>query len=111
VCGPAPLPIPSAPVAAVYGTTPDSVTVKWTASPDQNGGLQSVQRYLIYRQPVGGASWGDPAADIAASAATSYEWQESDYAAMHGSWHYAVLAQDCTPTNSTITTSNAVTLP
>jgi len=110
VCGPAPLPIPAAPVAVMYGTNPDSVTLKWSASPDQNGGLESVQRYLIYRQQVGAASWGDPAADVPAGL-TTYEWVESAYASMHGAWHYAVIAQDCTPTNSTLTTSNSLTLP
>ena len=80
------------------------------SSPDQDGGLESVQRYLIYRQPVGGATWGDAAADVPAGVA-SYEWVEPDFASMHGAWHYAVIAQDCTPTNSTLTTSNNVTLP
>jgi hypothetical protein len=110
VCGPAPLPIPAAPVATVYGTTPDSVKLTWSESPDQDGGLESVQRYLIYRQPAGGGTWGDPAADVSASV-SSYKWMETAFASMHGAWHYAVVAQDCTPTNSTLTTSNNVTLP
>jgi hypothetical protein len=111
VCGPAPLPIPAAPVATVYGATPDSVTLTWSASPDQNGGLESVQRYLIYRIPSGGTMQTDPAADVPAGL-TTYEWHEPNFATMTaGAWQYAVLAQDCTPTNSTITSSNAVTLP
>jgi type II secretory pathway pseudopilin PulG len=110
VCGPAPLPIPAAPVATVYGTTPDSVTLTWSASPDQNGGLESVQRYLIYRQ-TGGVLQTDPAADVPAGL-TTYEWHEPDFATMTaGSWQYAVIAQDCTPTNSTLTLSNSITLP
>jgi competence protein ComGC len=109
-CGFPPLPIPAAPVAAMYGATPDSVTIKWTASPDQNGGEQSVQRYLVYRQPVGGTTWGDPAADVPAGLAT-YEWVDPGFAVMHGAWHYAIIAQDCSPSNSTATTSNTLTLP
>jgi type II secretory pathway pseudopilin PulG len=100
-CGFPPLPIPAA---------PDSVTITWAASPDQNGGEQSVQRYLVYRQPVGGTTWGDPAADVAAGQ-TTYEWVDPGFAAMHGAWHYSVIAQDCSPSNSTITLSNTITLP
>ncbi len=111
VCGPAPLPIPAAPVATVYGTTPDSVTVTWSASPDQNGGLKSVQRYLIYRLPNGGTMQTDPADDLAAGS-TTYEWKEPDFATMTaGAWQYVIIAQDCTPTNSTTMTSNSITLP
>ena len=109
-CGFPPLPVPSAPVATKYGTIPDSVTLKWTASPDQNGGEMSVQRYLVYRQQVGSATWGDPATDIPAGV-TNYEWKEPSFATMHGAWQWAVIAQDCSPTNSTIATSNQLTLP
>jgi prepilin-type N-terminal cleavage/methylation domain-containing protein len=111
VCGPAPLPIPTAPVATVYGTTPDSVTLTWSASPDQNGGLESVQRYLIYRTQGGQPMQTDPAADVAAGL-TTYEWKEPDFSTMTaGTWTYTVIAQDCTPTNSTTMTSNSITLP
>jgi hypothetical protein len=111
VCGPAPLPIPTAPVATVYGTTPDSVTLTWSASPDQNGGLESVQRYLIYRTQGGQPMQTDPAADVAAGL-TTYEWKEPDFSSMTaGTWTYTVVAQDCTPTNSTTMTSNSITLP
>jgi prepilin-type N-terminal cleavage/methylation domain-containing protein len=110
-CGPAPLPIPAAPVATVYGTTPDSVVIKWSASPDQNGGLESVQRYLIYRQPVGGTMQPD-AAEAVPAGLTTYDWHDPDFATMTaGAWQYAVFAQDCTPTNSPIMMSNSITLP
>jgi hypothetical protein len=53
----------------------------------------------------------DPAADVSAGVAT-YKWHEPSFATMTaGAWQYAVLAQDCTPTNSTITLSNSITLP
>lgn len=108
-CGFPPLPVPAAPAATKYGSV-DSVTLTWTASPDQNGGEQSVQRYLVYAQQVGAASWGDPVADIPATV-TSYDWSDPSIASMHGQWQFSVVAQDCTPANSTLMTSNTVTLP
>jgi len=108
-CGDAPLPVPAAPVATVYGSV-DSLTLTWTASPDQDGGLRSVQRYLVYRRPVGASSWGDPAANLPA-AQPGYDWSDPLWAQMHGNWEYAIIAQDCTPTNSTLVGSNQVTLP
>jgi hypothetical protein len=108
-CGDPPLAIPAAPVATVYGSV-DSLTLVWTASPDQDGGLKSVQRYLMYKRLVGAASWGDPVASFPA-AQPSYDWSDPAWASMHGLWEYAVIAQDCTPTNSSSVSSNQVTLP
>jgi len=108
-CGDAPLPIPAAPVATVYGSV-DSLTLTWGASPDQDGGLKSVQTYLVYRRPVGSGTWNDPAASFPAAQPT-YDWHDPAWATMHGAWEYAVIAQDCTPTNSSLMASNQVTLP
>ena len=97
-------------MATVYGTTPDSVVVTLSASPDQNGGLESVRRYLIYRQ-TGGVMQTDVAEDVPAGL-TTYDWHDPDFATMTaGAWQYAVIAQDCTPTNSTSMLSNSITLP
>jgi type II secretory pathway pseudopilin PulG len=108
-CGDAPLPVPSAPVATVYGSV-DSLTLTWTASPDQDGGMRSVEQYLVYRRPVGAPTWGDPATSFPAGQ-PSYDWNDPAWASMHGLWEYAVIAQDCTPTNSSLISSNQVTLP
>jgi hypothetical protein len=108
-CGDAPLPVPAAPVATVYGAV-DSLTLTWTASPDQDGGLKSVQLYLVYKRLVGAPGWNDPVASFPGAQPT-YEWNDPNWASMHGLWEYAVIAQDCTPTNSSLVASNQVTLP
>jgi hypothetical protein len=108
-CGDTPLPIPAAPVATVYGSV-DSLTLTWAESPDQDGGLKSVQLYLVFKRPVGAPTWNDPVASFPAGLPT-YDWNDPSWASMHGQWEYAVIAQDCTPTNSSLVASNQVTLP
>jgi hypothetical protein len=108
-CGDTPLPIPASPVATVYGSV-DSLTLTWSESPDQDGGLKSVQRYLVYKRVVGAPAWGDPVTSFPA-AQVAYDWSDPSWASMHGAWEYAVIAQDCTPTNSTLMSSNQATLP
>ena len=47
-CGQPPIAV-NAPVATWYGgTSTDSVNLTWSASPDQNGGEQNVELYMIY---------------------------------------------------------------
>jgi hypothetical protein len=72
--------------------------------------LKSVALYLVYKRPVGAPSWSEPVASLPAGQPT-YDWHDPAWATMHGAWEYGVIAQDCTPTNSSLTMSNQVTLP
>ena len=62
-CGQPPIAV-NAPTATAYidtsGSYADSVTLTWSASPDQNGGEKNVEFYMIYRQLVGGGRLGQP---------------------------------------------------
>ncbi len=109
-CGQPPIAV-NTPVATWYGTsTTDSVTVTWSASPDQNGGEQNVMFYMVYERPVGSPNWGNPVESVAAGSPT-YEFNDPSAPNIHGTIEYNVLAQNCTPSNSTAAISNSVTLP
>jgi prepilin-type N-terminal cleavage/methylation domain-containing protein len=110
-CGQPPIPV-NTPAANWYGPGPttDSVTVTWTASPDQNGGEQNVQFYMVYRKATATVDWGNPVESVPAGTAT-YEYKDPAAPNLHGSYQYDVIAQNCTPSNSPDAISNTVTLP
>jgi type II secretory pathway pseudopilin PulG len=114
-CGQPPLPVNGTPVATEYtdvlGTFADSVTVTWNASPDQNGGEQNVEFYMIYRRTVGTLDWGNPVETVPAGTAT-YEYSDPTAPNLAGGqYQYDILAQNCTPSNSIDAISNTVTVP
>jgi prepilin-type N-terminal cleavage/methylation domain-containing protein len=109
-CGDPPIAV-SAPLATWYGgAATDSVTITWTPSVDQNAGEQNVMFYMIFRRPVGSVTWGSPVESVAAGSST-YEYSDPVAPNLHGSFEYNVLAQNCTPANSSSSVSNSVTLP
>jgi prepilin-type N-terminal cleavage/methylation domain-containing protein len=108
-CGQPPLPVSAGPVATRNAVT-GAITVTWSSSVDQDAGQQTVALYLVYRAPVSATSWGEPATTFSAGTPT-YLWSDPAAATMHGNWHYAVVAQDCAPTNSSVAVSNTLTLP
>jgi hypothetical protein len=112
-CGQPPIAV-NTPTATAYidvsGTYADSVTLTWNASPDQNGGEKNVEFYMIYRRIVGGLEWGNPVETVPAGT-PSYEYSDPDATSLNGQYQYDVLAQNCTPSNSTDAVSNAVTVP
>jgi hypothetical protein len=84
-----------------------SVIVRWNASVDEAAGEKDVQRYVLWRSvntPFAFGSVGDPYLSVAAGTA-SYEY--IDAAVQSGSeYYYALAAQDCTPSLSTLKFSN-----
>ncbi len=109
-CGQPPIAV-TTPAATWYGSsTTDSVTVTWTASPDQDGGEKNVMFYMVYRRLVGGSTWGNPVVSVTAGSPT-YEFNDPSAPNLHGNYQYDVLAQNCTPSNSGDAISNSVTLP
>lgn len=99
-CGDLPL-NPGTPTVTMVqvGGVNDHVTVSWTWSNDEWSGEKDVERYVIFRRPVGG-SFTDPSAVIG-KGGSPYSWDDFD---LQGgtSFEYGVAAQDCSPANSTI---------
>jgi hypothetical protein len=112
-CGNAPLAVSSvtATVTAANGTTIPAtyVTVSWGASTDDGAGEKDVERYAIYRRLAAASTFDQPIGSVPAGH-TTYSFQDFDLVTGQ-QWVYGVSAQDCTPLNSSATTSATVTIP
>ena len=108
-CGSAP--ILGVGLTATAGTTATgdpAGLLSWTPAVDESGGEGDVVRYMIWRREVGDPSWGDPYLAIPAGA-SSYSYEDADVDA--GTiYQYALAAQDCTPTLSTLQSSGPVSI-
>lgn len=109
-CGSPPLlGVGLAAAAGTLGTGEPVVNLAWGQATDESGGEGDVVRYVIWRREAGAPGWGDPFRAIPAGAA-SYAYQ--DAAVVPGTaYEYALAAQDCTPTLSSLTTSGVVIVP
>ncbi|MEP7067196.1 MAG: prepilin-type N-terminal cleavage/methylation domain-containing protein [Gemmatimonadota bacterium] len=87
---------------------PLKVTLTWNSSLDQDGGERDVARYLIFKKDVASADWGSPIANLAASV---NNYTLDDTTLPTGSWVWGVVAQDCSPNNSDVTSTGAVNVP
>ncbi len=109
-CGDVPLnpgtPVATANIDAVTLTT-TSVQLAWTASPDETSGEKDVERYAVFRRIVGDP-WGEPIDQVGKSNSSSYTWEDFDI--QPGvSFEYGISAQDCSPANSSMRVSAAIT--
>lgn len=85
------------------------VNLAWTASVDEAGGERDVARYVLWRRQAGSPDWGDPYLSIPAGL-PSYAY--ADAAVTSGDrYEYALAAQDCTPSLSSLATSGQVNIP
>jgi prepilin-type N-terminal cleavage/methylation domain-containing protein len=107
VCGTTPI-APTSFTAVYDTTTPARVILTWNESLDQDAGEKDIERYLIYRRASGDPSWQDVVTSVAASGAT-YTYDDIDPPS--GTWEYGVVAQDCSPSNSSVLSAGAVTVP
>lgn len=106
-CGDQPL-NPGAPsVAMVNVGGVNRVQVTFSASLDEASGEKDVERYVIYRRIVGNA-WDEPIDQVGGSKSPSYMWEDFDIQSGI-SFEYGVAAQDCSPANSSMLTSSAIT--
>ena len=108
VCGRQPL-APSA--FSVVDTVPGSgqLWFTWSSSVDQDAGEQDVLQYIVYRKLQGATSWSDPLSVVKRiPGQSSYTLLVSGNTPGTG-YTFGVAAQDCTPTESTITTLNVTT--
>ena len=81
------------------------VTISWNSSLDQDAGEKDVERYMIFKRPVSSGDWGNPIADIAASQAN---YTLDDTSLSTGVWIWGVVAQDCSPNNSSVTSTGVI---
>lgn len=105
VCGETPLAPGSA--AASYEADSGMVWVSWNASADQDAAEKDVARYVIYKREASAGSWGVPIGSIPAASA-SYVFPDSNL--QPGDWVYGIVAQDCTPANSPMAVTAAVSI-
>ena len=105
-------PLPGRNVTATLLTdslaAPVAVRVSWENSLEEGGGERDVTLYILQRRPSLGGAW-TVLANQPATGATSYQYD--DQPPLTGSWQYAVVAQDCSPANSTPAMSATVLVP
>lgn len=83
-----------------------AVNLAWAPAVDEAGGEKDVQMYVIWRKLVTDPDWGTPFLSIPAGQAN---YTYTDATVVHGnSYQYSVAAQDCTPSLSASSISNAV---
>jgi prepilin-type N-terminal cleavage/methylation domain-containing protein len=96
-------------VAATDGSGSPLIELSWPAALDEGGGETDVIRYAVWRRTLPDTDWGDPRFSLPAGAAP---YVYSDATVQSGTtYEYAVAAQDCTPTMSSMTTSGVVIVP
>ncbi len=85
------------------------VELTWDAAVDEAAGEKDVERYALYRRLFGATDWGEPFASVAAGL-TTYSYV--DNAVTSGEqWEYGLVAQDCTPANSSLVAAGPVLIP
>ena len=111
-CGNAPL-VPtslSVSVTPASGGNPQTyVTVRWNASVDDLTGEKDVERYAIYRRLTSQANFDEPIGSVVAGRSTN-SFNDTDLQSGQ-QWIYGVSALDCSPSNSPMATTSAVTIP
>jgi type II secretory pathway component PulJ len=106
VCGDLPIAVTTATATPVGPVGhPTKVTVAWIKSLDQDAGEKDVERYMVFKKLSASSDWGNPIADIAASQNT---YTLDDTTLPSGLWTYGIIAQDCSPANSAVTSTNTV---
>jgi prepilin-type N-terminal cleavage/methylation domain-containing protein len=109
-CGEPPVGVVPTAVVGTDSIGNPQVLVSWPKSSDESGGEKDVERYSVFRRPVGSAgTMSDPFASVPAGSA-SYSILDTDVISGQ-QWLYGVASQDCTPTTSAVTTAAAVTIP
>ena len=111
-CGSAPLGANNVVATQVYDILSPfpllKVTVTWDKSLEETGGEADVASYFVERRLSSGTDW-EVLGNLLARNLTSYSFD--DFTFKSGSWVYGVVATDCTPANSPVTISSAVTNP
>lgn len=90
---------------------PDTVMVlTWGQATDETTGEKDVRAYIIWRRAKGAIDWGDPIATVPAGSPTP-SWTDVTAQPIAPGYDYALAAQDCTPSLSTLSTASPVVSP
>ena len=109
VCGDLPIAVTTAvAIPLPNAAAPTKVTISWNSSLDQDAGEKDVERYMVFKKKLGSSDWGSPIADLAASQPF---YSLDDTTLPKGLWVYGVIAQDCSPANSAISSTGAINVP
>jgi type II secretory pathway pseudopilin PulG len=85
-----------------------NIHLTWDKSLEESGGEADVATYVIQRRPAASTDW-EVIGNLLARNYASYSID--DFSFRSGQWVYGVVAQDCSPTNSTVTSSSTITNP
>ncbi|MFI5310111.1 MAG: prepilin-type N-terminal cleavage/methylation domain-containing protein [Gemmatimonadales bacterium] len=110
-CGSAPLPPNN--VVATQVTDPithaiTNIHITWDASLEEASGEKDVATYLIERRLSANPDY-EVLGNMVASGAASYQFDDFNFKS--GTWIYAVVAQDCSPLNSTVAQATSIVNP
>lgn len=108
VCGRSPY-APSALVAVDTALGSGRVWLSWGASADQASGEQDVRQYIIWRRLSATAAWAEPLVVVRAETGLTTYTTEISGNEPGTSYVFAVAAQDCTPAQSSLTTTTLTT--
>jgi prepilin-type N-terminal cleavage/methylation domain-containing protein len=109
-CGSPPLGANNVVATQVYDAFSNltNIHITWDKSLEETGGEADVAAYVIQRRPVAGTDW-EVIGTLLARNYSSYSFD--DFGFHSGQWVYGVVAQDCSPANSTVTSSGTITNP
>jgi len=92
--------------AVVLASGEPAVRLVWNAAIDETAGEKDVVRYVLWRRISGSPEWGDPYRGVPAGNAP-YMWDDQ-FVQPGVPYDYALAAQDCTPTQSTLAMAGPV---
>jgi prepilin-type N-terminal cleavage/methylation domain-containing protein len=104
-------PILGSTLTAAWSTVHNGVDLTWNAAVDELGGEKDVTRYVLWRKLVTDPVWADPYLSIPPTGTSPYLYTDRDVGVSGTQYIYGLAAQDCTPSNSSMTTSLPVTIP
>jgi prepilin-type N-terminal cleavage/methylation domain-containing protein len=113
-CGDVPILGTSITATWVVDNTPvppeTTMVLHWNQATDETGGEQDVRAYVIWRRQVGATTWDTAITTVPAGAASPSYADQIVHPGAPG-YQYALAAQDCTPSLSTMTTVSAPLSP
>lgn len=95
----------------ITGSPVDTIMrLTWSQATDEASGEQDVRSYIIWRRAKGATDWGDPIETVPAGSTTP-SWTDPSAQPVAPGYDYALAAQDCTPSLSTIATASPPVSP
>jgi len=85
------------------------VRLTWTPAVDESGGERDVEKYVIYRRTVAAGTFDDALQSVPAGQAT-YAFDDASVR-NDSTYVFGVTALDCTPLESSVVTTAAITIP